>query len=164
MKIFDTSSIVCLLKEIEEPNVLDVCEILGHDIYITETVHSELIKNIKTYKKFQEYGKIKVLHLDDAECISSLKRRYVWMHDGEASIICAGQYFKKQGVTFYCILDEKARNISKEKGLTTTGTIGLLLWEYEKSKLNSTDLNRIKEKLQNSPFHISENLLNLLDK
>lgn len=164
MKIFDTSSIICLLKEIDEPNVLDICETLGHDIYITANVHDELMKNTLTYKKFQEFRKIKVLPKDDADCIDKLMNRYRWMHNGEASVICAGQKLKKNGVPVYCILDEKARKVSRDKGLSTTGTIGLLLWEYEKNKLNGDDLKRIKDEIQKSPFRITGQLLNLLDK
>lgn len=164
MKIFDTSSIICLLKEIEEPCVLDICETLGHDIYITAEVHNELQKNPQTYKKFQEYGKIGVIPYDNTKYINHYKKRYIWMHDGEASVISIGHYLKEQGVSFYCIIDEKARRISRENGLSTTGTIGLLLWEYEKNKLSKEDLKRIKNKLQRSPFRIGKELLDLLDK
>ena len=164
MKIFDTSSIVCLLKEIDESNVLSICEILGHDTYITKSVESELTKNPQTYKKYLEYGKIKVLNYDYNEKIESLKKKYPWMHDGEASVICAGEQFQEEGIQYYCIIDEKARSISNKNGLKTTGTIGILLWEYERQQLSRDDLRRIKQELQNAPFYLSEELLNKLDK
>lgn len=165
MKIFDASSIVCLLHEIEEPGVLDVCETLGHDIYVTAEVYDELKASTETFAKFEKYGKIGILPKDDNGCVEKIRRRHIQLHDGEASVICISERLKANNIPNWCIIDEtKARKVAESKHLSLTGTIGLLLWEYEKDKLNCDDLQRIKEELRQAPFRISDDLLNLLDK
>lgn len=164
MKIFDTSSIVCLLKEIDEPGVLDICETLGYDIYVTAEVYEELQENEETFKKFQSYGKFGVLPKDNTGCVDKIRKRHIQLHDGEASIICACERLKANNIPFWCIIDEaKARKVAESKNLSLTGIIGLLLWEYERDELNSDDLQRIKRELRASPFRISDNILNHLD-
>ena len=163
IKLFDASALVCLLKEIDEPGVFDICETLGHDAYTTEEVLTELKDNPITYQAFMKYGKIHVLPKINDQDIKKLRKRHIWMHDGEASIICMGEYLKAHDIPAYCIIDERAREISKQKDILTTGTIGLLLWEASKNKLSANDLQRIKHELKESTFRISDNLLNLLD-
>lgn len=164
MKLFDTSGLVCLLKEIEEPGILDTCDELGHPVYITKAVYDELRKNPETFQKYQNYNKITVLPEDNKTCINALKKRYPWIHDGEASVICMGKYLKENEIPAYCIIDERARKISREKEIPTTGIVGLILWEAEKNKLTEQDLKRLQTKLRESPFRISEKYLSLLHK
>lgn len=164
MKLFDASSLICLLREIKESGVLDVCDILGYNLYTTHEVYEELKNNKETYHLFNEYGKIGVLPQVDKSKVEELKRKYIWMHDGEASVIIAGEYLKEHEIPLYCIIDEKAREVSKKHNLQTTGTIGLILWEYESNQLSKTDLSRIETEMRASSFRISENLLRLLKK
>ena len=84
------------------------------------------------------------------------------MHDGEASIICAAKILIKANIPFHCIIDERARDVAKKMGIPATGTIGLILWEKEKGKLVVDDLQEIKTKLEESPFRLSKDLLELL--
>jgi predicted nucleic acid-binding protein len=168
MKILDASPVICVLKEIKEPKIFDICETLGHELYVTKEVYEELKKNERTFKKFQEYGKIAILPSDKlpfdiTKAIDSYKKRYPWIHDGEASVICVGHYLKDNNIPFYCIIDEKARNISKEEKLPTTGTIGLIIWERDKEKLGADEIDKIKKELRDSPFRINEVLLKKLD-
>lgn len=162
MKILDASSVICVLKEIEEPDIFHICEKLNHELYITKEVYEELKKNEITYKKFQEFGRIHVLNSNYNEEIEILKKKYIWMHDGEASIICAAKILIKANIPFHCIIDERARDVAKKMGIPATGTIGLILWEKEKGKLVVDDLQEIKTKLEESPFRLSKDLLELL--
>jgi len=164
MKLFDASGLICLLKEIDEPQILDNCTELGHPIYTTQEVYSELQSEKETFQKLQQYGKITVLPEDNKDCIVNLKRRYPWIHDGEASVICMGQYLKENNRSSYNIIDERAREISKHRDIPTTGIIGLILWQSEKNKLTEQDLLRLQTKLRNSRFRVSESLLTKLHK
>ena len=164
MKLLDASSVICILKEIEEPRIYHICKALGHELYVTKEVHEELEKNEITYTKFQEFGMIHILNVDYAdEEIKQLKRKYPWMHDGEASMLCAGNLLLKANISFYCVIDERARKIAKRKNLPTTGTVGLILWEKEKGQLEKKDVQEMKRKLDASPFYLSQACLEALD-
>jgi len=164
MKLFDASSLICLLREIKERGVLDICSVLGYELYTTYEVYEELKKNKETFQLFNEYGIIGVLPQVDADKIEKLKHKYVWMHDGEASVIINGEYLKEHGIPLYCIIDEKARKIAKNRNLPTTGTVGLILWEYDREQLSKTDLLRIEKELKESSFRITDDILRLLEK
>ncbi|MDD4455803.1 MAG: hypothetical protein PHI67_10915 [Candidatus Methanomethylophilaceae archaeon] len=45
MKIFDTSSIVCIFREVQYPRILDVCKGLGYRLSITPQVYEEIKEN-----------------------------------------------------------------------------------------------------------------------
>jgi len=162
MKILDASSVICILKEIEEPRIYRICEKLNHELYITKEVHEELQKNELTYKKFQEFGRIRILNSDYPDEIETLKKRYIWMHDGEASIICAAKILIQANIPFHCVIDERARKVAQKMGIPATGTIGLILWEKERGQLVIDYLQEIKTKLSESPFRLSKDLLELL--
>lgn len=162
MKILDASSVICILKEIEEPRIYHICEELNHELYVTKEVHEELRKNEVTYKKFQEFGRIQVLNSDYQDEIKMLKKRYIWMHDGEASIICAAKILLQANIPFHCVIDERARDVAKNMGIPATGTIGLILWEKDRGQLVADYLQDVKMKLSESPFRLSKDLLELL--
>lgn len=159
LKILDTSSVVCVLKEIQYPKLFDLCIDQGHKLCITKECHNELMQNPETYQRFQEYGKIDIFGKELTGCVKTYRRRYPWIHDGEASVLCLGRELTGEG---YCIIDEKARNVGKDSGILTTGTIGLILWEKEKDLLSKEELIMIKDRLEASAFRVTKTLLDML--
>ena len=58
MKILDASSVICVLKEIEEPDIFHICEKLNHELYITKEVYEDASRRprCRVYQR-------KILHL-----------------------------------------------------------------------------------------------------
>lgn len=159
MKVFDTSSIVCIFREIEYPKVLDVCKSLGYQLSITPQVYEEIQGNPETFRHFEAYESIVVVENSDTECYEHLLKRYPWMHKGELSVLSAGMAEKKDGNRYYCVIDERARNLRDTLQLRVTGTVGLILWEKELLALTGEECRDMYHKFLQSSFHIKEEVL-----
>ncbi len=90
MKIFDTSSIVCLLREAECPEAFEICKKYGYELGITKQVYEELKENPETFDLFQSHTNFVILDDVHENCLSKISDRYPWMHKGELSVVCAG--------------------------------------------------------------------------
>lgn len=80
MKIFDTSSIVCIFREVQYPKILDACKGLGYRLSITPQVYEEIMENPETLQHLEAYGNVEILQDGDAECCKRLAKRYPWLH------------------------------------------------------------------------------------
>ena len=65
MKIFDTSSIVCIFREIEYPKILDICDDLGYRLSITSQVYEEITENPETLRCLEKYGGVEIIEGGD---------------------------------------------------------------------------------------------------
>jgi predicted nucleic acid-binding protein len=160
LKIFDASSIVCLLREANFPKAFKICEDHGYDLSVTKQVYEELEKNPETFKLFKALKGFLVIDNVDAQCISRISKRYPWLHEGEISVLCAGVEKEQSGDSYRCIIDERARNLKSEYCIKVNGTIGLLLWQKEQlNELTSVDCNEIYNRMKYSSFWIKEDVL-----
>lgn len=160
MKIFDASSIVCLLREANFPKAFEICKKHGYDLFVTKQVYEELEKNPETFKLFKAFQGFSVIDNVDKQCLSRIANRYPWLHEGEISVLCAGIEKSQSGDSYRCIIDERARQLKSEYGIKVNGTIGLLLWQKEQlNELTSTDCHEIYNRIKCSSFWIKEEIL-----
>lgn len=159
MKIFDTSSIICLLREIRFPKALDTCIHRGYRITTTQQVYDEIRKNPETFREFNRYGKFTVVPVNDEPCFKRLSKRYPWLHDGEISILCLGLEKERQRSRYICIIDERARNLKDKLHIRIHGTIGLLLWQKGYGALSTGECHDLYKRLKESSFRITEEIL-----
>jgi predicted nucleic acid-binding protein len=160
VKIFDASSIVCLLREANFPKAFEICKKHGYDLSVTKQVYEELEKNPETFKLFKSCKGFSVIDNIDEQCLSRIANRYPWLHEGEISVLCAGIDKEQSGESYHCIIDERARQLKSKYGIKVNGTIGLLLWQKEKlNELTSVDCNEIYNCIKCSSFWIKEDIL-----
>lgn len=163
MKIFDTSSVICILKEIDNVKILDQCLLNNYKISITEDVHCELQKEAETYNRFKKYGKFEVLNNVSKECCNKLQNRYPMLHIGEISVLCHSIEVNNQGVKNHCIIDEnEARKLQDILPVTITGTIGLIKWHKKNGRLSQEECIEIHRRISDSGFRIAPKILNEL--
>jgi len=159
MKIFDTSSIICLLREINFPKALDTCTKSGYQLTTTQQVYDEIRKNPETFREYTRYGKFSVIPVNDEPCFRRLSKRYPYLHDGEISILCLGLQKERQHARYICIIDERARNLKDKLHIRIHGTIGLLLWQKDHGELSRSECHVLYKRLKESSFRITEVIL-----
>jgi predicted nucleic acid-binding protein len=159
MKLFDTSSIVCLLREISFPKALDTCIGRGYRLATTQQVYEDIQKNPETLREFTTYGKFSIIPVNDEPCFKKLLKRYPWLHDGEISILCLGLQKERQHARYICIIDERARNLKDPLHIRIHGTIGLLLWQKDRGELSKSECHDLYKRLKESSFRITEDIL-----
>jgi len=160
MKIFDTSSIVCLFREAECPEAFEICKKHGYELGVTRQVYEELKENPETFDLFQSYNDFIIIDDINKDCVSRFANQYPWMHVGEISVICAGMNKKNNGHKYHCIIDETARTLKDEYNLKINGTIGLLIWQKKQLKeWTNSECEKIYHKIKESSFWIKDDIL-----
>jgi len=159
MKIFDTSSIICILREIRFPKVLDICLKRGYRLATTQQVFDEIKRNPETFREFTAYGKFSVIPVNDDSCSEKLSKRYPWLHDGEISILCLGLQKEREHTRYICIIDERARTLKDKLQIHIHGTVGLLLWQKDRKDLSLAECHILYKRFIESSFRITEDLL-----
>ena len=159
MKIFDTSSIVCIFREVQYPKILDACKGLGYRLSITPQVYEEIMENPETLRHLEAYGNIEIVQDGDTECCKRLAKRYPWLHKGELSVLCAGVAIERDKKRCYCVIDERARNLRDILQIRVTGTVGLILWERERLALTDGECHDLYNRVLQSSFHIKKEVL-----
>jgi predicted nucleic acid-binding protein len=164
MKIFDTSSVICIFSEISFPKILDICIKRGETIAVPSLVYEELKKNKNTWEKFRAFSRFDVTDDFDKDEYERLQNRYPGLHPGEISVICCGLQRTRDGRRHYCIIDETpARKLAKSfgasNGLKLTGTVGLAMWQKEISELSQEECKVMHKSFIDSEFRIKEDIL-----
>ena len=159
MKIFDTSSIICIFREIRFPKALDICMKRGYQITTTQQVFDEITKNPDTLREFTAYGKFTSIPVNDDPCFKMLSKRYPWLHSGEISVLCFGLQKQREHARYYCIIDERARTLNDKLGIRIHGTVGLLLWQKDRRELSSGECHDLYNRFIESSFRITEEIL-----
>ena len=159
MKIFDTSSIICILREIRFPKALDICMKRGYRLTTTQQVFDEIKKNLDTFREFAAYGKFSVISVNDDPCFKKFSKRYPWLHSGEISVLCLGLQKQREHARYYCIIDERARTLKDKMGIRIHGTVGLLLWQKDRKELSPGECHDLYKRFIESSFRITEEIL-----
>lgn len=159
MKIFDTSSIVCIFREVQYPKILDACKDLGYRLSITPQVYEEIMENPETFQHLEAYGNVEIVPDGDTECYKKLAKRYPWLHKGELSVLCAGVAKEQDNQRYYCVIDERARNLRENLKIRVTGTVGLILWEKEVLALTGGECRELYNRFLQSSFWIKKEVL-----
>jgi predicted nucleic acid-binding protein len=160
VKIFDISSIICLLREADFPKAFEICKKYGYDLAVTRQVYEELEKNPETFNLFGHVEGFSVIYDVNERCLSRISKRYPWLHEGEISVLCAGVGKQLSGESYHCIINENPGQLSSRLGIKVDGTADLLLWQKEQlNELTDADCKKISSNIKNSPFWIKENIL-----
>jgi predicted nucleic acid-binding protein len=122
-------------------------------------VYEEITENPETLRCLEAYGGVEIIDDGDTECYERLARRYPWLHKGEISVICAGGAEKRDKKRYYCIIDERARNLRDRLQIRVTGTIGLILWERGRLALTGEECHDLYNRFLQSSFHIKKEVL-----
>ena len=162
MKLMDTSSIIFFLDEIPEYEFIITFSQNGEIMIITPVVENEYYEksgnNTNSDYNLNNLLKDKILLKDNCEINEIFKKRYFKLGIGEKSIMSLALEYKEQNKEYYCVLDDSdARSIAEKLGLNLTGSIGLLLKLKEKGLIE--DPNEVVNKIRESPFRISEEIL-----
>jgi predicted nucleic acid-binding protein len=160
MKIFDSSSLISIFREVEYPKVLQNCVNRKYRLVIPNTVYNELRKNKKTYSLFADFIELFEIINIKKECLENLSARYPYLHEGELGVICLALEENKLRNKNICILDDKkARNFCKKNSIRITGLIGLLIWQKKNGDLNRSECKIIYKNIYASKFRIGESIL-----
>jgi predicted nucleic acid-binding protein len=159
MKIFDTSSIICIFREIRFPKALDTCMKQGYRLTTTQQVFDEIKRNPDTFREFAAYGKFSIVPVNDNPCFNKLSKRFPWLHSGEISVLCLGLQKQQEHVRYYCIIDERARTLKDKLQIRIHGTVGLLLWQKDCKEISLIECHDLYKRFIESSFRITENIL-----
>lgn len=159
MKIFDTSSIICILREIRFPKALDTCVKRGYQLATTQQVFEEIKRNPDTFREFTSYGKFSVIPVNNGPCFKKLSKRYPWLHDGEVSVLCLGMQKKQEQARYICIIDERARILKDKLQIRIHGTVGLLLWQKDRKEISNPECHDLYNRFIVSSFRITKEIL-----
>ncbi len=159
MKIFDTSSIICIFREIRFPKALDTCMKQGYRLTTTQQVFDEIKRNPDTFREFAAYGKFSVVPVNDNPCFNKLSKRYPWLHSGEISVLCLGLQKQREHVRYYCIIDERARTLKDKLQIRIHGTVGLLVWQKDCKEISLIECHDLYKRFIESSFRITEDIL-----
>jgi predicted nucleic acid-binding protein len=159
LKILDTSSIICTLTEINEPEILLKWKARGHELTIPNMVYKELCANKNTLSKVKPYieeRKINITTTIKEEEVKKFKLRHLNLGNGEISVILTSIQLNKAGEKYYAVIDDKqARKIANLYNVNLTGTIGLLMGLKSKGLIDTKYYDKVREKFRNSQFHIN---------
>ncbi len=129
--ILDASTIIAFYSEMNEPSLLHELTNFGYVLIAPIAVVAEIRKGRKhtcsVLNKAIEDGKISVHNKFSANQISTFKRRFPNLDEGEIQVLILGMKLKKRRDGFFCVLDEgPARKIADEYKVAKKGTLGIL--------------------------------------
>ena len=160
IKIFDTSTIVCIFQEAKYPKIIDNCLKNGYQLFIPTQVFDELKANTNTISQFKKYKDSFIIRDTCNEYHEYLSRRYPRLHKGEIGVLAMGIEFDKLNNSYICFLDEGlARIIGAQLHLKTSGLVGLSLWEKEKGDISEPECKLIYDNISKSSFRIKKEIL-----
>ena len=160
MKILDSSSIIAILDEICQPELIDKIIQLGHSIAIPATVRDEILKNSEFTHIIQliEQGKIIALTQNTKKEIIMFQKRSPGLGLGESDVMLSYQKLQNDNAGVYCVLDDRiARRVAKQLNIQFTGLLGLLRIMKNRDILDTKEISHISTRLQGSAFRIPRN-------
>lgn len=153
IKVFDTSSIVTLIKEIERPDVFEILFDMGYKIEIPLSVFGEIKKPLQfdEIKIYLDKGMINIIKDVDTENFIKLKYRYPRLGNGEIEVLSQGKFYENDGkIKYLCVIDDGLpREVAKESGVNYTGTFGVLDFMSSKGCFSTKEIALINERLDN---------------
>lgn len=162
MKIFDASSVICIVNEAKYTKIFDLCRGKGYRLFVPTTIFEELKRDDDILNILEKYH-FEIEYDIKPDLFAYLESRYPRLHKGEIGVICCGLSKQNDGQRYICILDEdKARKIRENVSLRFAGTIGLLLWLKKSKCLTPEECQYLYNQLLNSRFRVKLKLLRSL--
>ncbi len=159
MKIIDSSMLILFLEEIDEANSLFILSSNGEDLRLPKSVYDEF-NNYNTLDGFINDGVFDIIEGMSSEEEEKIKSRWPTLGSGEINVLAWAKRFKDINKEFFCVLDDlAARKACSEMGFPLTGSMGLLKILRNRGLLSHSQIIEIVQKIRESNFHISENIL-----
>ena len=152
--VSDTTPLISLMKA----SRLELLATLFHEVLIPEAVFSELTANPRFQAEADQIRKapyIKVVSVSEQKAVDVL-RRSSGLDLGESEAIV----FADDQKADVLLMDEaKGRKVAKAMGLYIMGTVGVLLFAFEKNVLTDSEVKKALEQLQQSDRRIGDELI-----
>ena len=160
MKILDSSSIIAILDEVHQPELIDKITQLGHSIAIPVSVHDEILGDSELTDIIQliRQDKITVLTQNTKEEIAIFQKKFPGLGLGESDVMLSYQKLQHGNARVYCVLDDRiARRMATQLNIQFIGLLGLLKMMKERNILDSEEASNIISRLQRSTFRMPRN-------
>ena len=152
--VSDTTPLISLMKA----SRLEPLATLFHEVLIPEAVFSELTANPRFQAEADQIRKapyIKVVTVSEQKAVDVL-RRSSGLDLGESEAIV----FADDQKADVLLMDEaKGRKVAKAMGLYIMGTVGVLLFAFEKNVLTDSEVKKALEQLQQADRRIGDELI-----
>ena len=152
--VSDTTPLISLMKA----SRLELLATLFHEVLIPEAVFSELTANPRSQAEADQIRKapyIKVVSVSEQKAVDVL-RRSSGLDLGESEAI----FFADDQKADVLLMDEaKGRKVAKAMGLYIMGTVGVLLFAFEKNVLTDSEVKEALEQLQQADRRIGDELI-----
>lgn len=155
MKIFDSSPLIAILGNLNDPVIMDKLIQLGYTLYVPSLVVAEVTHNPEKNNLDAMISKKKIIKIApiSENRLLAFRNRYFRLGKGESELILIAEEWQKQNKEFYCIIDDnEARKIAELFKLKCTGTIGLLLRLKEKGLITKDELIDYLKRLEKCGF------------
>ena len=152
--VSDTTPLISLMKA----SRLELLATLFHEVLIPEAVFSELTANPRFQAEADQIRKapyIKVVTVSEQKAVDVL-RRSSGLDLGESEAIV----FADDQKADVLLMDEaKGRKVAKAMGLYIMGTVGVLLFAFEKNVLTDSEVKKALEQLQQADRRIGDEMI-----
>ena len=152
--VSDTTPLISLMKA----SRLELLATLFHEVLIPEAVFSELTANPRFQAEADQIRQapyIKVVAVSEQKAVDIL-RRSSGLDLGESEAIV----FADDQKADVLLMDEaKGRKVAKAMGLYIMGTVGVLLFAFEKNVLTDSEVKEALEQLQQADRRIGDELI-----
>jgi predicted nucleic acid-binding protein len=156
LKIIDTSPLICIIEEIDEPGILDDLRQMNSVVIIPTGVKDEITLDpaMTVVDGYCTKGDYKNRSPDTGR-YNTLKNRYPNLGRGELEVMALAQELIDEGEDPLCVLDDGlARKTANSLGLRYTGIIGILKRLKDSGKISRQECINIATTLEQSPFRI----------
>lgn len=158
MKIFDATSMIAMLEELDRPDLIDGLLELGHDLAVPKYVAETEMRSAKAksgIRAMVRMGKIKILNETSPIDLLKFHIQFPGVGPGESHVILAYNKMISMNKVAYCVFDDqKARAHAKRTGIKHTGLIGLLRMLREREILTVQEIYEIGMALKNTTFRL----------
>lgn len=150
----DTSTLIGIIDELGQPDLIDSILKLGHTLAVPGHVKSELRsrESREWVERMASQGKIRIFAGSTAAEVRQLKKDFRGLDIGECDTLLLYKRVSPH-VRSYCILDEKrARSVARKLGIPFTGLLGLLVLLKQRGIVGEREAGKIVEDLRDSGF------------
>lgn len=158
MKIFDATSVIAILGDLDRPDLIDRLLMLGHDLAIPKYIAEEelLRENVRSAAEaMTKSGKIKILDETPTTDLHRFNKKFPRVGLGESHVILAYYKMVAANQPAYCILDDHgARAHAAKHNVKHTGLIGLLSMLKEREILATQEIDEITTALKATTFRL----------
>ena len=155
MKIFDSSPLIAILGELNQPKLLEHTISLGYSLYAPFAVVNEISKNPTKENLLKMINNKQITNLEpvNKEEMQNFRNRFYRLGLGESELILVAQKWKAENKNFCCIIDDQvARKISESLNLKCKGTIAILKKLSEQGLISLQEVEIMFKTLDKSGF------------